>query len=105
MSEQEPQGPSERATRRIRLTLRKPRVGLLPKPTVVIDGRGQPAQWGTGTWVVSADEPAVVGVFLFARGLRFGEAEATVSPGDEGVLTYSAPILPLGPGRFEAGER
>jgi hypothetical protein len=102
VSEQE---PPARATRRIQLTLRKPRVGLYPKPTVVIDGRGQPAQWGTGTWVVAADEPTVVGVFLFARGLRFGEAEATTSPGDEGRLTYSAPVLPLGPGRFDADDR
>ncbi|MET0853666.1 MAG: hypothetical protein ABWY30_03485, partial [Microterricola sp.] len=66
---------------RLELTLRKPWFGAFLKPTVVFNGRGQPAQWGTGTWQVSADAPTEVTVFLFNRLWRFGTAEITIAAG------------------------
>lgn len=80
--------------RRLELTLRKPRFvpyGPL-KPTVVIDGRGQPGQWGTGTWQVAADAPTEISVFIFNRMWRFGHAASVVAPGQE-ALEYRAPAL------------
>lgn len=82
-------------TRRLELTLRKPWIGWWPKPTVVFGGRGQPAQWGTGTWQVAADEPTVVGVYLFNQLWRFGEAEIVLHPEDTAVLRYAPPPLPF----------
>ena len=70
-------------------------------PTLVIDGCGQPTQWGSGAWQVPAEEPVELRVFLFNRGWRFGEAAAVVEPGPTGPLVYRAPILPIGAGRFE----
>jgi hypothetical protein len=85
--------------RRLELRLERPRLGLLPKPTVVVGGRGQPAQWGVGTWAV--DDGAVIGVFLFNRLWRFGAAEVTVGPGT-GALIYRAPMFPFGRGRLRS---
>ena len=68
------------------------------RPTVVIGGRGQPAQWGRGTWQVVDGES--IGVYLFARLWRFGEASIDVSQDDAGPLRYRAPALPFRPGRF-----
>lgn len=90
---------------RLELTLRKPRIGWFPKPTVVFNGRGQPAQWGTGTWQVSADAPTEVTVFLFNRLWKFGQAEITVAPGTAVALRYTAPLLPVGPGRLASVPR
>lgn len=90
---------------RLELTLRKPRIGWFPKPTVVFNGRGQPAQWGTGTWQVSADAPTEVTVFLFNRLWRFGTAEITVAAGSPVPLEYSAPLLPFGSGRLASAPR
>lgn len=86
------------------MTLRKPRVALYGgiRPTLVIGGRGQPVQWGVGTWQVPADETVELEVFLFARGWRFGEAEVRLAPGDLPELEYRAPALPVGRGRFTA---
>lgn len=82
---------------RIELTLSKPPVGWFPRPTVVVGGRGNPAQWGVGTWQV--DVGATVGVYLFNRLWRFGRAELLVV--DQGaVLRYRAPWLPFGRGRL-----
>ncbi|BDZ49474.1 hypothetical protein GCM10025867_17150 [Frondihabitans sucicola] len=82
---------------RIELILSRPPVGWFPKPTVVVGGRGQPAQWGTGTWQV---EPgATIGVYLFNRVWRFGAAEL-VAGGPGTTLRYRAPWLPFGPGRL-----
>jgi hypothetical protein len=86
------------APRRLTLELRKP-VGLFPKPTVVIDGRGHPAQWGIGTWQVSTIESTEIRVFLFNRVWRYGEATAVVDPGTV-ALTYRAPVLPFLRGRL-----
>ena len=91
-------------TRRIELTLHKPWFALyaLIKPTLVIGGRGQPAQWGLGTWQVPADETVLVGVFLFNRVWRFGRAEFALDPLDPPALVYRAPALPFLPGRIHA---
>jgi len=90
------------ATRRIDLLLRKPPLALYGgiRPTLVIGGRGQPTQWGAGTWQVPADRAVTIGVFLFNRLWRFGSAEITLHPEDAGALEYCAPILPFLPGRF-----
>ncbi len=90
------------ATRRIGLFLRRPAIALYAglRPTLVIAGRGQPAQWGAGTWQVPADEPVVVGVYLYTRLWYFGRAEITLDAGQGGSLVYRAPWLPFGHGRF-----
>jgi hypothetical protein len=89
-------------TRRIQLTLHRPWFALYAriKPTLVIAGRGQPAQWGLGTWQVPADETVVVGVFLFNRMWRFGQAEFALEPHHAPALRYQAPALPFLPGRI-----
>lgn len=91
------------ATRRVELDLRKPRLALYAvRPTVVIGGRGQPAQWGRGTWKVSATRPERIGVFLFNRVWRFGSAVIDLDPGTEGPLVYRAPLLPFGRAHLSA---
>ncbi|MHC5794644.1 hypothetical protein ACVXZ4_00650 [Lacisediminihabitans sp. FW035] len=82
-------------SRRFELTLRRPWFGLVPKPTVVFDGRGNPAQWGTGTWMVPTEGTTVVGVYLFNRLWRFGEAEISLDGRGPSAVTYSAPWLPF----------
>ena len=93
-----------RATRRIELTLHKPWFALYwgIKPTLVIGGRGQPSQWGIGTWQVPADETVVVGVYLFNRVWRFGEADFALEPQHRPALVYRAPALPFLRGRVRA---
>ena len=86
-------------SRRFELTLRKPWFGWMPKPTVVFDGRGNPAQWGTGTWMVATRGTTMVGVFLFNRLWRFGEAEIALDGTGPCAVTYSAPWLPFLRGR------
>jgi hypothetical protein len=86
--------------RRIELTLSKPPLGWFPKPTVVISGRGQPAQWGIGTWQL--EDGATVGVYLFNRLWRFGEASVVVGASTTS-LRYRAPVLPVGRGRILPG--
>lgn len=90
---------------RLELTLRKPWFGAFLKPTVVFNGRGQPAQWGTGTWQVSKDTPTEVSVFLYNRLWKFGEAEILLDPGAPTPLTYWAPVLPVGRGRLASVSR
>lgn len=89
-------------TRRIDLHLRKPAIALYAglRPTLVIAGRGQPAQWGTGTWQVPADEAVTIGVYLFTRLWYFGRAEIALDPGHSALLVYRAPRLPFGTGSF-----
>ncbi|MFC4139710.1 MULTISPECIES: hypothetical protein [unclassified Microbacterium] len=89
-------------TRRIELNLHRPRFALYAgiRPTLVIGGRGQPSQWGVGTWQVSAARPERLEVFLFNRMWRFGQAEITLSPADAGELVYRAPVLPFGRGEL-----
>jgi hypothetical protein len=89
-------------TRRIELILRKPWFALYAgvRPTLVVEGRGQPVQWGLGTWQVRSDETVVIGVFLFNRVWRFGQAEFPLEPGDPPALVYRAPALPFLRGRL-----
>lgn len=84
---------------RLELTLKRPTLWFGPKPTVVIGGRGQPAQWGTGTWVVGDGDS--IGVYLFNRLWRYGQADLVV---ERGALNYDyrPPLLPLGRGRLAA---
>ncbi|MCU1560401.1 hypothetical protein [Mycetocola sp.] len=90
---------------RLELTLRRPWFGALLKPTVVFNGRGQPAQWGTGTWRVSADGQTQVSVFLYNRLWKFGQVDVLVTPGALTPLVYVAPLLPVGRGRLVAVPR
>ena len=96
----------ETATRRIDLTMHKPWFALYGgvKPTLVIGGRGQPVQWGLGTWQVSADQTVVLGVFLFNRMWRFGQAEFALEPEHAPALEYRAPALPFRRGRIRLHE-
>ncbi|WP_074713412.1 hypothetical protein [Arthrobacter alpinus] len=87
-------------TRRFELTLRKPWLGWFPKPTVVVDGVAQPAQWGTRNWKVPGEDAVTVSIFLFNRVWKFGEVNFTVEPGASVPLVYSAPWLPFLPGRL-----
>ncbi|ANG86529.1 hypothetical protein A8L33_01885 [Microbacterium aurantiacum] len=104
-------GATAHPTRRVELTLRRPWFALYAgiRPTLVIAGRGQPTQWGVGTWQLPDDEDAALGVFLFSRGWRFGDAEAAIPAGDRRTWEYRAPALPFGRGRLrptgEAPER
>lgn len=90
------------ASRRIEITFHRPMLALYARirPTLVIGGRGQPTQWGLGTWQVPADETVVIGVYLFNRLWRFGRAESVLEPGDSAGIVYRAPVLPFGPGRM-----
>lgn len=90
------------STRRIELTLQRPWFALYAgiRPTLVIAGRGQPTQWGFGTWQVASDQAVTLGVFLFNRMWRFGQAELTLEPGDPPVISYRAPALPFRRGRM-----
>jgi hypothetical protein len=94
--------PVSAPSHRLELTLRKPWLGWFPKPTVVVDGRGQPAQWGTGTWQLHTDAPSVLRVFLFNRLWRFGGAQFALDAEPPAALVYTAPWLPFLPGRLEA---
>ncbi|MFG6475884.1 hypothetical protein ACFXP7_05800 [Microbacterium sp. P06] len=93
---------SDPANRRIDLILQKPWFALYGgvKPTLVIEGRGHPTQWGLGTWQVPTDRAVVIGVFLFNRLWRFGQADFTLEPDDEPALMYRAPVLPFVHGRI-----
>ena len=91
--------PAPQEIRRFELTLRKPWLGWVPKPTVVVNGTAQPAQWGTRNWKVHGTDSVPVAVFLFNRLWRFGEVQFTVGPNDGQKFRYSAPWLPFGPGK------
>jgi hypothetical protein len=96
--------PNEDQTRYFELTLHKPWLGWFPKPTVVVNGQGQPAQWGYRKWKVPGDGSAAVKVFLFNRLWTYGTAEFSVELSAESaspnVFVYSAPWLPFLPGRI-----
>lgn len=99
---------SARTTGRFDLTLHKPRLRWHPKPTVVVDGVAQPAQWGTRSWKVPGTGTVTVRIFLFNRAWTFGEAEFTVAPVDPAAdavpaFAYRAPLLPWGRGRLAVG--
>jgi len=89
-------------TRRVSIDLRKwplaPYFGL--RPTIVIEGRAQPTQWGAGTWQLPADRDTEVRVFLYRFGVTSGRASHTLRPTDAAALRYRAPWLPFLAGRF-----
>jgi len=89
------------AKRRISIDLRRwpLRLTFGVRPTVVIDGRTEPAQWGVGTWLVAADRPVPVTVFMFVAGRRFGIANGTLGTMDARLI-YRAPWLALRPGNI-----
>lgn len=89
--------------RRCELTLRKPWLGWFPKPTVVLNGTAQPAQWGTRAWKVPGDGAVTVNIYLFNRMWKFGEATLVVPSDESGPLTYRAPWLPFLPGKISTG--
>lgn len=93
---------ADNESRRIELTLHKPWFALYAgvRPTLIIEGRGQPTQWGLGTWQVPSDRTVTVGVFLFNRVWRFGQADFTLEPHDVPALEYRAPTLPFLRGRI-----
>jgi hypothetical protein len=90
-------------TRRVSIDLRRPPLapyfGL--RPTIVIEGRAQPTQWGVGTWQLPADRDAEVGVFLYRFGATSGRASRTLRPTDAPALRYRAPWLPFLRGRID----
>lgn len=90
------------STRRIELTLHKPWFALYfgARPTLVIAGLGHPVQWGLGTWQVPSDETVTLGVFLFNRLWRFGQADFALEPTHPPALKYQAPALPFLRGRI-----
>lgn len=94
--------PSGTTKRRIELRLRRPLLTWFARPTVVIDGVGQPAQWGTGTWAVPDGGGTEFGVYLYNRAWRFGAASIRIgTPGTApDVIEYRAGVLPVGAGRL-----
>lgn len=91
--------------RRLELTLHKPRAGWFPRPTVIFNGRGQPAQWGTGTWQLSEDGPTEVTIFLFNRLWKFGHATCVIDTEKPEPVHYWAPPVFFGPGRLASVRR
>lgn len=77
------------------------------RPTVVVDGRGQPAQWGTGTWAVPAEGGAAIAVYLYNRAWRHGAARLPVPAAAAGtdVVEYRVGALPWSRGRLVASAR
>jgi len=92
--------PSGTTKRRITLDLGRPAITWGARPTVVVDGVGHPAQWGTGTWAVDDDGSTELGVYCFNRLWRFGAASTAV--GDADAFVYRSGALPLGAGRLTA---
>ncbi|RUR00914.1 hypothetical protein [Labedella endophytica] len=92
---------SEPNVDRFELVLVRPRLSVNPgvRPTVVIGGRGQPTQWGTGTWQRPTDD-TTVRIYLFNRVWRYGDAAVDVSEQTSRVV-YRAPRLPFGRGRLD----
>lgn len=88
--------------RLIELTMHKPWFALYAgiRPTLVIGERGQPTQWGRGTWQVPSDRTVTIGVYLFNRLWRFGQAELILDPEDAAAWEYRAPALPFLRGRL-----
>lgn len=91
---------TDRASPRVVLDLVRPRLSLHfgVRPTVVVDGRGQPAQWGVGTWQFPVGDTGVA-IYLYNRIWRYGAAEAGLPAGTTRVV-YVAPRLPFGRGRI-----
>lgn len=91
--------PSGTTKRRVELRITRPWCTWFARPTVTVDGVGQPAQWGTGTWAVADDGGTVIGVFLYNRLWRHGSATHTVTSADA-TLVYCAGWSPFAGGRL-----
>jgi hypothetical protein len=83
----------ENPVRRVSIDIRTPplRLTLGFRPTIVIAGRGQPTQWGVGTWQLPADAHNTIVVYLHLRGITVGRAEYVLRPTDDPALEYRAP--------------
>ncbi|CAN5562301.1 hypothetical protein BH10ACT7_BH10ACT7_32820 [soil metagenome] len=84
---------SENPVRRVSIDIRKPplRLTLGFRPTIIVAGRGQPTQWGVGTWQLPADADNTIIVYLHLRGITVGRAEYVLRPTDDAALEYRAP--------------
>lgn len=91
---------TDAASPRVIVELVRPRLSLHTgvRPTIVVDGRGQPAQWGVGTWQLPTGDAALA-IYLYNRIWRYGAADAVLPPGTTHV-EYVAPRLPFGRGRI-----
>ncbi len=92
---------------RLELTLHKPLFSWRSKPTVVIGGLGQPAQWGVGTWQLpdaqeESGASATLRVFIFNRAWRYGMAEYVFDHKLPNALEYRPPVLPFWHGSLRA---
>ncbi|MBX3100165.1 MAG: hypothetical protein KF761_11370 [Salinibacterium sp.] len=88
-------------TRRVSIDLRGKAWRLLGvRPTVVVGGRAQPAQWGVGTWKLPADTDADLSVYLYRFGVTWGRAAGTLRPKDAPTLRYRAPWFPFQRGKI-----
>ena len=76
--------------RRVTITLSRWPIGLATgvKPTIVIEGRSQPTQWGEGTWLLPAERATTIRVFLHFRGVTWGRASHELDPADAPRLHY-----------------
>ncbi|WIB27149.1 hypothetical protein [Curtobacterium sp. MCSS17_015] len=100
--------PSGTTRRRVELRLRKPWFAWGARPTVTVDGVGNPAQWGTGTWALPDGRAVEFGVYGINRGWRFGAASVRVEAAAAGagaVLEYRAGLLPFGRGTLVVAPR
>jgi hypothetical protein len=97
--------PSGTTRRRVELRLHKPWFAWGARPTVGVDGVGQPAQWGSGTWALPDEGSVEFVVVCVNRGWRFGPASVRVQAAEVagGVIDYRAGALPIGPGTLVVG--
>jgi hypothetical protein len=99
--------PSGTTRRRVELRLHRPWFAWGARPTVSVDGVGQPAQWGSGTWALPDDGDVEFTVFCINRGWRFGAASVRVPTASAAgaVIEYRAGALPVGPGTLVVRQR
>ncbi|MBM7476367.1 hypothetical protein [Curtobacterium herbarum] len=92
--------PSGTTRRRVELRLHEPWFAWGARPTVVVDGVSQPAQWGSGTWALPDAGSVEFAVFGINRRWRFGAASVRVDAAAAAgaVIEYRAGALPFGPG-------
>ncbi len=91
-------------TRRVSIDLRRWPLGVYfgLKPTIVIEGRAQPTQWGVGTWQLPADRDTEIAVFLYQAGMTWGRATTTLRPDDAPALESRSPAIAGMSGRLGA---
>ena len=90
---------------RLELTLHRPLLSWRSKPTVVIGGLGQPAQWGVGTWQLPqlsehGEASGMLRIFVFNRAWRYGVADFVFDGNPPAALDYHPPLLPFGRGKL-----